>query len=500
MSLREKIHDRDNIFSFALILIQLLFSLRFMGRQYLSLDEVSQIGFIVKKNPWGSIFNYYTTSEVTNLPFFPMLAALWYRIVPYGEGWLRLLTVILTTMSLVAMVMAARKLGSKRTGAIMALFACISSFIMHKCGITFRCHALWLLFTSLTLCLYIARFREPKKGFTRSRLLLLGLSMALLVYCHYFGLLTVLYLAAADLILICLKKLKAYALLSYICAGACFLPWGLIVISKRTMDLGSFWPKTPTFASIPQALRRIFSNDEAVFVLWLIALIVIVLESIRALLRRQMDFSLGYLKLILALMPALFVIGDYFYSAHINTRAGIFVLRYFLSVVPAGLLIVSLYAEKAVELFSKGFKLDLELVTMSFFIFVLLYLGIPNFYEVKTEVTAPFDNTYGNVRDIIENDGHEYDESTLIMINANRANADGFEEYYLEYGGRSRDVNVVSNEDPDIGTKLEGANLVYIYQVMNGKPDIYTDMMGADFKEVSFDQDIGLYKYERIFR
>ena len=85
-----------------MILIQLAFSLRFAGRQYFSLDEVSQIGFIAKKNSFGRIIEYYLTSEVTNLPLWPLLAALWYRVVPYGEGWMRLLTVILTTLSIIA--------------------------------------------------------------------------------------------------------------------------------------------------------------------------------------------------------------------------------------------------------------------------------------------------------------------------------------------------------------------------------------------------------------
>ena len=73
------------------IFIQFMFSVHFMGRQYFNLDEVSQIGFIAKKLGVGGILDYYLTSEVTNLPLFPLLAAVWYRVVPYGEGWMRFL-------------------------------------------------------------------------------------------------------------------------------------------------------------------------------------------------------------------------------------------------------------------------------------------------------------------------------------------------------------------------------------------------------------------------
>ena len=480
-----------------MIALQLAFSLRFMGRQYFSLDEVSQIGFIAKKVGWSGTINYYLTSEVTNLPAFPLLAALWYRLMPYGEGYMRLLTVILTTLSLCIAALAAKALNGEKMAYIMTALCCSSSFIMHKCSLTFRCHAFWMVFTCLTLLFYIKRYDSQGKE-TKKSILPLGASMAGLAWSHYFGCLVIVFLFMADSLLYLKGKISKKYIISYIIAGGTLAPWFLLMISKRTMDLSSFWPKTPTFASIPRALRMMVSGDEIVFVLLLLGIIVSSLSFIQGIISGKTDFDRGYLRLIMAIMPVVFVFGDYVYSAHINTRSGIFVLRYFLSVTPMALLTVSWLLDDILKASVSYIKADCFISYGAAIIFIMTYIGAPNYYvDVKEEVSAPFDNTYGNVREVIEGDGAEFDDKTLIAINANRANADGFEEYYLEYAGRGRDVYVMSNEDGDIAARIENADRIYIYQVMNGTPDIYTDLMGDAFALENFDENIGLYTYVR---
>ncbi len=482
----------------ALILIQLFFSLRFMGRQYLSLDEVSQLGFIAKKNSWGRIVDYYLTSEVTNLPLFPLLAAVWYRVVPYGEGWLRLLTVLLTTLALVFMTGSAYVFRGRRAACLMTLFCCISSFIMHKCSVTFRCHGFWMLFTALTLYCYFRRFSERGQESWKS-VITTGFAMMGLAWSHYFGCLMIVYLFLTDVILFIRGQVKARVIASYLMAGFSLLPWFLLMLSRRTMELDAFWPKTPTFESIPTALKIIVSNDEAVFILLIIGVLFSALTWTASFIEGRQDFGEGFMRLSMALMGPVFVIGDYVYSAHINTGGGIFVMRYFLSVTPACLLTVSLMAEDILEAVRKRFLVRRSCLYGTFILFTLIYIGAPNYYhDVKDEVMAPFDNTYGNVRDAIEEGGREYDSDVLIAINANRANADGFEEYYMERGGALRDVHVVSNEDKDVAERLKGASLVYVYQVMKGTPDFYTELMGDEFVQTYHDENTGLYTFERV--
>ena len=86
----------------------------------------------------------------------------------------------------------------------------------------------------------------------------------------------------------------------------------------------------------------------------------------------------------------------------------------------------------------------------------------------------------------------------MIAINANRANADGFEEYYLGFGKTDSGVHVISNDDRDISDRFEDAERIYVYQVMRGTPDVFTDIMGQDFRQSSFDKDISLYRFDRV--
>ena len=479
-----------------LLLIQFAFSLRFMGRQYFSLDEVSQIGFIAKKNSWGKIIYYYLSSEVTNLPLWPLLAAAWYRIVPYGEGWMRLLTVIFTTASIVFLIKAGKSFGGEGTGLLTAVFSCISPIIMQKCGLTFRVHAFWLFFTSLVLWLYIERNRRQENR--TKDYVLMGLAMAGLAYSHYFGCLTIVYFFILDILPFIRKKLDKRFVISYLIGGGSLVPWFILMLIKRTMNLEEFWPKVPTFASIPKALRYITGNDEPVFILLLVAMIYTLLVLLRDFRNKTDELEKDYYAAGFALMSVIFVFADYIYSAHINTHSGIFVTRYFLSCVPAATITVADLLNRMLGLLHKKTELSGPVLYGTVMLFILFYIGAPNYYyDVKDEVSAPFDNTYGNVRDIITADGRLYDDKTVIAINANRANADGFEEYYLEYAGSGRDVNVMSNEDTDIAERLRDSEYVYIYQVMSGTPDVYTDLMGNDFEEQWFDKDIGLYLFKK---
>ncbi len=490
----------------SMLLLQLLFSLRFMGRQYFSLDEVSQIGFIVKKHSFGHIIDYYLTSEVTNLPAFPILAALWYRAVPYGEGWMRLLTVLLTSAALVVLVKAAKELRGERLAYLMAMLLTISSLIMHSCSLTFRCHGFWLLFTALTLWRYFIRRNESPEGSFKN-ILILGLAMVGLAWSHYFGCITIVYLFLADCILWFRKRIQGKFVISYLIAGGSLFPWFILMISKRTMDLSSFWPKAPTFASIPRAFRYLVSKDETIFVLLIISILAAVISSAVRIFKGRPDYGLGFTRLSLALMPVCIIFGNYIYSAHISSSGGIFVMRYYLSVMPAALFSVALLMEDILDAVISNFlKASPEkgcIVYGTVILFFLIYFGAPNYYvDVKEEVDAPFDNTYGNVRDAVLNaeggvEGLASGEAVLA-IHTNRANADGFEEYYMERGGREADISVVSNEDDDIAERFEKAERVYVYQVMNGTPELYFGILKNGWKQVSFDKDIGLYIFERV--
>ncbi len=503
-----------------LILIQLLFSLRFMGRQYFNLDEVSQIGFIAKKLNISGILDYYLTSEVTNLPLFPLLAALWYRVVPYGEGWMRLLTVLLTTGAIIFLIKMAVAIGDEYTGYLMAVLACSSSTIMHKCGLTFRVHAFWLLFTALVLYLYIKR-QEKQGSESWMSVITLGAAMAGLAWSHYFGCITIVYLFLMDVVLLIAKRIRIRNILSYLIAGGTLLPWFILMLIRRTMVLSEFWPKTPTFESIPKALMYLVSKDKPVYFLLVLGIVASVMASVWRVLQLKPDFRKGFIRLGLAMMPPVFIIGNYVYSAHIASNGGIFVSRYFLSVVPAALVTVSLVMQDMIrfvlrvstreDVFTDSDKIKDDGLQVGFnqfmiystvVIMILFFIGAPNYYyDVKEEVSASGDNTYGNVRDeILSEKGAENaikSGRTVVAINANRANADGFEEYYMEYAGAGEELHVVSNGDDDIAKRFEAADKIYIYQVMSGEPDVYTELLGSEWKQTSFDKNIGLYVFER---
>lgn len=476
-------------------LINLVFAIRVSGRQSLAFDEICMIGFVSKKLSLGGILNFYLTREVTNLPLFALFAALWYRIVPYGEMYLLLFTEICTYAGIVILALAGKEYRGKTAGYFTCVLATISSTIMLRCSLEFRAYAFLFLFGAITLFYYLKRYRNFGNE-TKSDIVKIGISMTFLAYSHYFGCLLIVGLFCGDFVLFLLKKIKWQNILSYIMAGGLLLPWFLAMLINKEKSISEFWPKAPNLASIPEIIRFALSNDEILFVFFIVAIGLVLAKIIIGLQNKIYDFKKNAAEAVL-LIAVFFVVGSSFiYSAYINYLGGVWVEKYFVSIIPPMLLVIGFTLDELINLMvaEKTARVKLSLALS---VFLIMYVGIGNLYYDVKDYMATWLDPYREVRDYCVNEGDAYDASTLIIVTNVEYMADAYNEYYFGYAGKGKEARVVSEYDENLFEELSSTNRVYLFEVRHEMDKELKEKFEKDFGLSDRVEEYGLSVYKR---
>ena len=300
-----------------ILAVRLAFCLRVAPRQSLSLDEISELGFIARSQSLGDILHTFLTVEVTNLPLFALLAALWYRLVPWGEGWLLLLCELLTTAGCLVLCQAAKRMRSEWCGYFCAVLLACSSTLILRCDMEYRCYSFLFLTLSATLYCQIGRIQAGTRR-TPLQELSYAAALTLLAYSHYFGCLAIVALVLADLPLLWQKRLRPWQLFPYFVSGILLLPWFIAMLLHKEKSLLDFWPTPPVFGRIPEAMRFALSNDEPLFVLLLLGMIGLLMQALVRHVRGSFDAGRDWPPLVLIWL-VLFILGAATCTAPIST-------------------------------------------------------------------------------------------------------------------------------------------------------------------------------------
>ena len=538
----EKLETHRGISIFIYICLS-LFTLVFMfyqsGFQSFWLDELSLIGTITKDKNVFDILGQYLTVDVTNLPLFPLAAALWYRIFPANDR----LMLLLPQLAVAAAVYMAGKLSrlcfGGRTGVFAALLTSISSCVILRCGFEFRCYAFMLLFSETLLYTYIrriradfvrtkdsvilpfARFRivkgktrredppktprdEPVKVFALQKSeLQYAAAMTLLIFTHYFGSIIAASLAFLDLIRVIISKgKKKRLLLPYGVSAIIFLPWFMLMLINKQKSLATFWPKKPTLPQIPRMMRALLSGNEAMFVLFIFALLVLLWHMLKIVLKVEKP-SFSICCALTFAWSVIFVVGLVFtYSAILNPAGGIFLTRYFIVILPPMIGLISWIIVRIIDLavLGKGGDYRQEFTFIAA-VFILLYFGLVNFRVVREESGTSSETFREAASWIIENSGDElYESSSALVCSVNPRATAGFVEYYIRKGGRRSPVAQISlqGDNPvDEMKKYDTLYLVSVHRDMENLDSAITDYLEDNFVLSEANEDYRAFIYRR---
>ena len=433
---------------------------------------MSEIGFIAKANSLKDILMYFLTVEITNLPLFFFISAAWYRIVPWGERWLLLLCEIFTSTGIAFLALTARKLKDETAGYFATTLCVISSTLILRCDMEYRCYS--FLFAAITVCLYLYVRRQRKNeksgvaGGSIRQELVMGAAMTVLAYAHYFGPLIIVALFVTDAFLFLKKRLSVRFIIPYLMSGLLLAPWFLLMLKFKEKSITDFWPSPPTLGSIPEMLRFVLSNDEAIYVYALLAMISVFVLTLWKLWKGEFDWGLHYPLMVCLWVIWFLLLGVFVYSSRINIYGSIWVDKYFISVIPFLVLIMAVSASMLTELPERiGGRNESELrgmTTAVFCTFLVLYFGLGNYYhDVKEYIDVPLDPYREAALYLRDNDVQE--ERVPLLVPTEGGAVLGFQEFYLDHYGLGDKIRVVSWYEPEAEEIVKSGGKFYVFDV-----------------------------------
>jgi uncharacterized membrane protein len=186
-------------------------------------DELITINFAKNASLSKALAEGIQTDGSTVL--YNVLMWLWYKVAPYGEANLLLLSETFAAASVFVSAVTAYKISGTRSG-VFAAFTAATQTIVLRYGNELRSYSLVVLLSSLLLLLYKSRI-EGKR-----RLVAYGVCMAALVYSSPFTVFFCMALLANDAALIAGGRLRVASLLSYAVGLILYLPYFAALIGN----------------------------------------------------------------------------------------------------------------------------------------------------------------------------------------------------------------------------------------------------------------------------
>jgi hypothetical protein len=358
----------------------------------------------------------------------------WFRIVPYGEFWLRLPTIIIALASVVAVSRLARRIGGRDLGFFTFVLMITCGHIWTDTAWDARPYSLWVLLSALTTFAFISRLRKE----TTAAKIWYGVLLALSFYTHMLAILTIAFFALTDLGLCIMKKVRFRCVISYIIAFALCVPAAVFTLKYSTIDMSSFWPEIPgnPITAVAGVANTFLGNPMSGLLFLLSTLGVVIAFLIDCKKQQKDDFDI----LFFFVLSGIWVLGiTYVYSQFINPNFSLWVKRYFDGVWPQAIILTAFGGIIAVNFAIKHLKFtkQIAIVVMSLFLFVNggfnIYVAVKNQLSVR--------EPYRQVAEKIADDTNAYSEQSVILVDTD---PEPWLEYYFELRGLPVPSNVVT--------------------------------------------------------
>jgi len=363
-----------------------------------------------------------------------MIAYFWIKLVPYGERYIYLLSEIILVLGVLVLFIAAKIGFSKRVALYTILFATTSTTLMLNCGHEFRSYSLLFLTSSVYIYSF---FYRMKSKYNLNSLLLFAVSIILLAYTHYYGVILCFCIFWYDT-WISLKNKNYRYITSYILAGVLYLPWVLLIFYNN--ERFSIWPPVPKIKDLVNVIFFLLGNNQIFIFVFTFSFIYILrfifLKNYRKIIPKDFIYNFYFLliSIVSTLLFSYFVsksglIGSFFYS------------RYFIIVIPMIFLIMGFVINFVYE------KINYESEKKSFFVVVIistLVLITINNYNFLSNSGKAYYQPFREAITFIRNQEDIYNNNILILTSAPFK---GGIEYIFTENGKYGVPNILNFED-----------------------------------------------------
>ncbi len=469
---------------FLIILLLLFLAIKQCLNTSLWFDELFSIIFVTRHQPFINIFRIFTSYEVYNLPLYSIFLFFSYRIFNYTKFSLLIPGMIFSIIGIIFLLKLICSYFGKKVAILISILIVCSSFFITNVFWEIRCYGLLFMLSSIFVYSYIQRFKDESVKNT----IILGIIGTLLAFTHWFGGILILFYFLTDAYLFLRKRISIKCFLSYLMIALFFIPWIILIILYRIVDISTFWLAIPKLINILTSTSYLFgfgNNYDIAFnnlyfsIFFILAIVLIFIFDKKKI---SDKFNISY-HIVFIFLGILFSI--YLYSCYINTNVSLFNCRYFIVILPHGYFILA-------SLFYKIFncKKYLNYILITIIIIPFIYLLLTN-----EKAFINWDINYDKLADFLIHDNDISNHNCVVVNNTNFIDS-GFIEFYFENRNipiPNQHVNYIAQDE-----LLEYDIVYYIYDRSHGYNNIDYDIQSflkSNYHLINFDLEQCIYKY-----
>ena len=456
-------------------------------------DELAQVGFASR----GIVENILLCIRIQDFtpPLYDIICSIWYRIAPFGEQWLLLISIVPTVMAIYFIGRIANEITDSTFGGILcSLLMATSSTVWIRQAYELRSYAFPLFFSTLALYAHVMR-KKNKIWECIFSLAILGMAMS-----HYFAMLICGMFFLADALLCWKKIINFRKLVCYYFFPAVFsILWIGIVyfFTLRHMDSSQLatWYVVPTLNDVHTLIQFLAGNNKITIFLFEIgfcaAIVGRILYPDRAYEKKYFYLSFSCATVIL-MISAIFLYGNF-----INEISTKWEIRYFLVLTPFVWLLASVWFASALHKMNKICLCCKPVCQYTAWAFLAISLTTSVVETVKVPVwpVEPYrqsaDWLYEQANDI-------YSDKTATIVMTSQYVSEGWSEYYLTQQGRRDPINCYCiDEFINPETELLEFDKLYIQYTLVGIPQPIQEILDQNFEMQEDRTDLTIKVYTK---
>jgi hypothetical protein len=450
-----------------------IFMLAFASRQSFWVDELWAVGAVAHDNIMTILKEELLENSPYNLPLYTLILAAFYKVMPYGEVYLLLTSIIFVVVGIIILRKAGKEIGGEDIGFLVFCIAVTSSTLITQGAWEIRPYAITFCFSSLVMLRYAKRLKAE----TNRNILLYGIALVLFLYCHWFSSILAIFYAVCDLCLYLRKKIAIKCVLSYVLAGLLFVPWFILMVIYHRIDLQTYWGTPPSIIQPIQTLYYLLSGNVIYALVFGFGFCVILFNGISLCVKRtKTDMSALWLIMVLSIVWV--IVPVFVYSRFINPTGAMYVDRYFFVIIPAVFLVCAYGLSKVFAFCSRAQKRAGVILWAALVMVLLLYSArvYRNAYTFINRMWEPYRET----AEYLARDGGIYTNDSLVLLpDAEFAPIRGWVEYYFRKRGVEIPYNVATLPSVSFDSfgnilRIEGDYQFYIVDGEDVKPFPFT--------------------------
>ena len=443
--------------------ILFLYTIVIILKHNLGIDELDWTLFYVINKSWKELF-LNLASYGYNLPLYYMILKCFFDVFHYNEFMLLLPSTVMAFIGVYYIYKTSKKFFKTDFSVLTIIVTLSSLFFFRQIAVSIRPYGLLFMLSSLSFYLYLNKLENH----TLSNNIKYILSIILLLFTHWYGAIVVFFYGITDLYLLLKRKLEFKYFILYIIPFISIVLWFVYILNTHINNISQYWAENPTIISVIYLIFIILNLNS-------VNVCLVLITNISKKSRLEENEDKKKIRIILFYIIA-FISIIYVYSSFINSKASLWVNRYFIAIVPQIVIVSSFYIYKAyIGIFGKFLKyVFITYLLLALILNLLISYIYPHYHDA-----VPYIESY----EYLKENEDIFDEDTLIIYTLGNY---WFDYYFIQQGERfPANLAVIdSHKCGNGGEKAKIDELEYVVKNFKtyNKPFKSTDF--ANFKKI----------------